>query len=317
MIVGIPKTWLRMTLMVKGSTLPHTWKRIAVTTAFSTAMTLLWGVWELDRFTLSTTPFALVGVALSIFLGFRNNTSYDRFWEGRKLWGRMVNVSRTLTRQLLTLIHPGPRTTPTEKKQAADFTHALVRRHVAYVHAFRLHLRDAIWEEWTQLDPFIGEDERNALKDESNRPFALAYKTGELVASAHRKGWIDSHLLARIDDSLTEIIGVQGACERIKSTPVPFAYQVLTHRFVGVYCIALTFGIHDTVGLATPFVVAFVSFAFFGLDAIGDEIEEPFGFDPNDLPLMGLSRMIEVNLRQRLDDEQIPPLHSPRNGVLD
>ena len=317
MIVGVPKKWLRMTLMVKGSTLPQTWKRIVMTTAFSAVVTLLWGVWGLERFTLSTTPFALVGVALSIFLGFRNNTSYDRFWEGRKLWGRMVNVSRTFTRQVLTLIHPGDRAPPTEKQRARVLGEELVRRHIAYVHALRMHLRDEIWEQWTQLDPFIGEAERAALKPESNRPAAISHRSGELLADAFRRGWIEAHLLANIDASLTEMIGVQGACERIKSTPVPFVYQVLTHRFVGVYCIALTFGLHDTVGLFTPLVVAFVSFAFYGLAAIGDAIAEPFGYDPNDLPLMALSRMIEINLRQRLGDEHLPPLHRPRNGVLD
>ena len=317
MIVGVPKTWLRMVLMVKGSTLPQTWKRIVVTTTFSVAMTVFWGVWGLERFTLSTTPFALVGVALSIFLGFRNNTSYDRFWEGRKLWGRMVNVSRSFTRQVLTLVHPGERATPTEKRQARDLAERIVRRQIAYVHALRLHLRDEIWERWAVLDEFIGEDAREALKDESNRPAAITHTTGELLAQAHRRGWIDSLLLSRLDDSMTEITGVQGACERIKATPVPFVYQVLTHRFVGVYCIALTFGIHDTVGLATPLVVAFVSYAFYGLDAIGDEIEEPFGYDPNDLPIMGLSRMIEVNLRQRLGETELPALHQPRNDILD
>ena len=317
MIVGVPKTWLRMTLMVKGSTLPQTWQRITLTTLFSAAITLLWGVWDLERFTLSTTPFALVGVALSIFLGFRNNTSYDRFWEGRKLWGRMVNVSRSFTRQLLTLIHPGEGATPNEKRQARDLGARIVRRQVAYVHALRLHLRDEIWERWGELDPFIGKAELDALQAESNRPAAITHKTGELLAEASRKGWVHPQLMARFDDTLTEITGVQGACERIKSTPVPFVYQVLTHRFVGVYCITLTFGLHDSVGLFTPLVVAFVSFAFYGLDAIGDEIEEPFGYDPNDLPLMALSRMIEINLRQRLGDEKLPPLHQPRNGVLD
>lgn len=314
MIVGIPKTWLRITLMVRGSTLPHTWKRIAFTMALAVAVTGLWHneVVHLDQYSLSTTPFAIMGVAMSIFLGFRNNTSYDRFWEGRKLWGRIVNVSRTFTRQVMMLVrYEG------DAEAIESFQHRMVRRQMAYVHALRLHLRDQPWEDWAELGQFIDEDELAALKAESNRPAALAHRTGQLLGRAYGRGWIHAQHLPVLEGSLTEMVGVQGGCERIKATPVPFAYQVLTHRIVGIYCVTLPFGLLDAVGSMTPFVVGLVAFAFYGLDAIGDEIEEPFGFDPNDLPLHFLSRMIEINLRQRLGETELPPMHQPHDGMLD
>jgi putative membrane protein len=91
---------------------------------------------------------------------------------------------------------------------------------------------------------------------------------------------------------------------------------VLIHRIVAVYCLGLPFGIIDTVGVFTPIVVMMVAYAFFGLDAVGDEIEDPFGLEPNDLPLSALSRMIEVNLRQRLGERDLPPLLRPEKGLL-
>lgn len=120
-----------------------------------------------------------------------------------------------------------------------------------------------------------------------------------------------------LEGSLTEITGVQGGCERIKATPIPASYTVLIHRIVATYAFALPLGIVDTVHLWTPVVVLLIAYAFYGLDAIGDEIEDPFGRDPNDLPLSTLSRMIEVNLRQRLRESDVPELLRPQRGILD
>jgi putative membrane protein len=316
-IAGVPKNWLEIALTFRGSTLPHTWKRVLFTTAWAGAVTFFWQSMELSRFSLTVTPFSLIGVAISIFLGFRNNTSYDRFWEGRKLWGRMVNVSRTWARQVLTLIQAPPDASGPDKARARELAVILVHRQIAYVQALRMHLRDADWNTWRQLLRYLPEDEALGLEHESNRPAAITHRTGELLAEAWDQGWLHPMHLPTLEDSLTEITGVQGACERIKSTPVPWAYTVLTHRLVFIYCVTLPCGIEDTVGVLTPLVVALVSYAFYGLDAIGDEIEEPFGLDPNDLPLNYLSRMIEVNLRQRLGEEDIPPMIGPHDGVLD
>ena len=110
---------------------------------------------------------------------------------------------------------------------------------------------------------------------------------------------------------------LQGGCERIKATPIPFSYNVLMHRIVGIYCLTLPFGLIETIGDFTPLAVAVVSYAFLGLDAIGEEIEDPFGRDPNDLPLNYISTMIEMNLMQRIDGElpKLPEPH-PRTHIL-
>ncbi len=115
---------------------------------------------------------------------------------------------------------------------------------------------------------------------------------------------------------LTGLTDLQGACERIKSTPIPFSYTTLIHRIVAVYCCGLPFGVVSDTCWFTPIVVLVVSYAFFGLDTVGDEIEQPFGTDANDLPLSAISRMIEVNLRQRIGDTDIPPLLRPVDELL-
>jgi putative membrane protein len=118
-----------------------------------------------------------------------------------------------------------------------------------------------------------------------------------------------------LEASLTTLTDIQGACERIKSTPIPYSYTVLLHRIVAVYCTLLPFGLMDSIKWATPAVVLAISYCFFGLDAIGDELEQPFGVDINDLPLKAISRTIERNLRERLG-EKVPPPVAPARGVL-
>ncbi|MEZ4381640.1 MAG: bestrophin family ion channel [Nannocystaceae bacterium] len=315
MIISSDKpSWLRIVLTYSGSALHRIWLRLLLTTLLAVVVTELYIDFDLFHFDLTITPFSLIGLALSIFLGFRNNTSYDRFWEGRKLWGRLVNTSRSLTRQILTLIGPRPQEGAAPPPELADARRRLVYRLIAYVHALRLHLRDQ--GDLDALAPFLDAAEREALAAEINRPIALLQRLGDDFRELWDRGWIDTMHLPVLEASLTALADIQGGCERIKSTPIPFSYTVLIHRIVAVYCLGLPFGIIDTVGVFTPVVVMMVAYAFFGLDAVGDEIEDPFGLEPNDLPLSALSRMIEVNLRQRLGERDLPPLLRPEKGLL-
>jgi putative membrane protein len=116
--------------------------------------------------------------------------------------------------------------------------------------------------------------------------------------------------------SLSELTNIQGACERIKNTPIPFAYTVFIHRIVAAYCLFLPLGVVGDIHYMTPLVVLLISYAFFGLDELGDEIEDPFGTDLNDLPLAALSRAIEINLRQLIEEKEVPEFHQPIDGVF-
>ncbi len=311
-------SWLRLLFKYRGTALPRMRGRFAVTTALAigvTAIDLNFGYFHSD---LTTIPFSLMGLALGIFLGFRNNTSYDRFWEARKLWGALVNTSRTITRQILTLINdpqsPASGNVPAENDELVVYRREMVHRVVAYVHAFRHHLRDQ--DRIDDLSPMLSNDEIQSLRGEINRPIAILQRLGDRFRDAYRKGWIHPQHVPVLEQSLVTLTDIQGGCERIKSTPIPLSYTSLIHQIVAIYCLTLPFGLVKSVGAFTPVVVAIVAYAFYGLDEIGDEIENPFGTDPNDLPLSALSTMIEVNLRQRLGESNLPPLHKPKSGVL-
>lgn len=325
MIVRPKSSWLRMVFMVRGSTLTKTWPRLLMVFLVAEAVTWTHHEWGWFRANLTLVPFTLIGLALGIFLGFRNNTSYDRFWEGRKLWGRVVNTSRTLTRQVLTLtgpsegLPPGYRTTARAEGAPPEvfaFHRGLVYRVIAYVHALRLHLRGQ--DRLEELADFLDEDELASLRAETNRPIALLQRIAAELRDAFDRGWIHALHLPVLEGSLTELANVQGGCERIKSTPIPFSYNILLHRIVFVYCFTLPFGLVTVEGVGdyTPIIVLMISYAFFGLDAVGDEIEDPFGEDTNDLPLGFITRMIERNLRQRVGETELPPDQEPKDYVL-
>jgi ion channel-forming bestrophin family protein len=314
MWVDKKRSWLE-TVIVGGFALPHIWLRTLFVTAISVVFTIIYEEVPQLHYSLTPAPFTIIGLPLGIFLGFRNNTAYDRFWEGRKLWGSLVNTTRSLTRQVLTLIEPQPDADPA-LSSAADirkFEEQVVHMIIAYVHALRHHLRDT--KPFEPLGHILPKEEVDKLLDEENVPLAMLQRMGDMFVEARRKKWVHAFHIPVLEGSLTSLTDIQGACERIKSTPIPFSYTVLMHRIVAGYCTLLPFGLMESIKWATPAVVLAISYCFFGLDAIGDEIEQPFGMDINDLPLKSISRNIERNLRKRIG-ENVPPPVEPKRGVL-
>ncbi|MBI4613283.1 MAG: hypothetical protein HY720_06700 [Planctomycetes bacterium] len=312
MIVREPGTWVGVLLSLRGSVVKKIWLQLAGATSIAVVVAIVWESLPDHHKTIKLTvlPFTLIGLALAIFLGFRNNASYDRHWEGRKLWGQLVNTCRSFARQILCLVDAGK-----DDPALAAFHKEMLYRVMAYPHALRCHLRSQ--DPLPGLAPFLAREEIDRLAVEKNVPIAILATLGERLRWARREGWVHDLHVPLLEQSLIELTNVQGGCERILNSPLPFAYTLLIHRIAGFYCFALPFGIVDQVEWMTPVVVLFVSYAFFGLDAIGDEIEDPFGTDPNDLPLAALSRTIEINLRQRLGEKDLPPAHEPVNGILD
>ena len=326
MIVRNRSSWLELIFSWRGSNLPDIWGRLIAVTFVAVGVAIHHEIYLRDKehlwdVAISNLPFSLMGLALSIFLGFRNNEAYGRYWEGRILWGRLTNVMRTLGRQILTMIdddatNPGHERSSRkhENTQLLAFKHALIYRLIAYCYSLRNHLRDM--DRTEGLSGYLAEEEITELPQQRNIPNALMYRIGDRLMWAWQHGWLNDYTYQTIDTSLVEIATVQGGCERIKNTPLPFTYTVLLHRIVACYCFFLPFGIVKDVGLLTPLVVLLISYAFFGLDAIGDEIEDPFGTEANDLPLNAISRNIEVNLRQALGEKDLPPPLEPEDYVL-
>lgn len=296
---------------LRGSALMAVAPILIVLVLYAEGVYQLFHHFEGANLSLTTTPFTLVGLALSIFLGFRNNACYDRWWEARRLWGAHINNARSTARLIQQLVR-----SPEHAAEVVAMHRELVYRVIGYTHALRLHLRQQLDRAEGELGPFLPAGELAELKRESNVPNAIAHRLGDRFMDASDRGWVHPMHLPLLQDSLTRFLDIQGGCERIKNTPVPLSYTILTHRIVAVYCAALPFGLVDTVGKATPLVVAIVSFAFLGLDAVGTQIEDPFEEDPNDLPLSQMSRLVEINLRQRLGETELPPPVVPVDGIL-
>jgi ion channel-forming bestrophin family protein len=304
-------SWFGLLFDMRGSTLPRIAGRLFAVFMVACAVTLHSYVSGGVKHDLSTVPFTLISLALGVFLGFRNNTSYDRYWEGRKLWGKLVNDSRTFARLTLNLIEADATASAALAPEAVQqLQRELIYRVVAFAHALRLQLRNEL-SELHELAPFLTPAELQAMSVQRNVPLFILQSLSTRVARARKLGVLrhrDVHLLENV---LSDFSDVQGGCERIKSTPIPWSYTVLMHSIVAAYCFALPFGLIATVQLATPLVVVLIAYAFLGLDAVGDELEDPFGKDTNDLPLSAISRTIEVNLRQLLGEEELPPLLVP------
>jgi putative membrane protein len=306
--------WLVLVFQYRGSALSRIrWRLLSVfvVAVALTALELLNGKWHVS---LTPVPFSLVGIALGIFLGFRNNTSYDRFWEGRKLWGRLVNTTRSITRQALTLVDVHDASRDASSSEADPVVRQQVYRVVAYVHALRMHLRGQV--DVDSLSPGLSNEDQHAVRHHLNVPSAILLLIGKTYRRLAREGRVTDFAQIQLERSLTDLTDIQGGCERIKSTPIPHNYTILIHRIVAVYVFALPFGLIDTLGKLTPLVVLMVAYTFLGLDAVGDELEDPFGLDLNDLPLDTISRMIEINLRQALGETDVPAPLQPIRGVL-
>jgi ion channel-forming bestrophin family protein len=295
--------WLRMVLRTHGSVVREVMPRVITATLISIVVMLVQTEFPVLRRSLTTTPFLLTALPLGIILGFRNSSSYERFWEARKVWGALVNATRNFTRQTDALLRA-----PNETKKRIAY------RIIAAVHALRHTLRGET--DLADLAPFIDESERTALVGEVSPASVILHHVGRDIGEAFAKGQVDAQHVTLIETSLMQITDAVGACERIKRTPTPISYVIFIHRSVALYSFLLPFGVLETVKTLTPVVVFFVSYAFFSLDAIGDELDDPFRYTPNALPISALARSIEIFIRRRLGETDIPPQIEAVDGVL-
>ena len=247
---------------------------------------------------LNPSVFAILGISLAIFHGFCNNAAYDRFWEGRKLWGTLVWLSRNIARQVMTL----PNVSMAEKQ-------AFIRHQIAFVHSLRQQLRSE--DNTANLQRLLTVEEQQAVVGQNFIALRLTQIMGQMLANWQAEQKIDVWQWQSLDNTLGEIAHIQAGCERINNTPIPYAYFVLLHRTVYLYCFMLPFGLGNTIGWVTPFVVSFVGYTFMALNEIVDEISEPFGTGENELPLGMMCDTIETQLAM-LSHQQFAPEQKPR-----
>ena len=311
MIVRDRPRGAQLLYILRGSVLPHIARELAVCTAVAALVTLTHGFVYQWKITLTTVPFSLIGLALAIFLGFRNNAAYDRYWEARKLWAELLHRSRSFARQVQTMLHFDA---PVRMQDVDDPRQYMILRTIAFASALRHQLRgtDALPHLRTLLSP--GEAEGFAAAPRGTD--YLLRRAGEDLGALVRTRRVDPPIAADMDQQLSGLAAVAAGCERIQNTPIPFPYTLLLHRTAWLYCFLLPFGLVDSVGFMTPFVVAIVAYTFFGLDALGDEIEEPFGTADNHLPLDAMCREVEIDLLAALGERELPQRMQSVDGKL-
>lgn len=304
MIVRSKPSTLSLFFILRGSIVPAIAPRVATMSGFA-VLVLAFDHWRPGWFdNVSVAPFTLLGLSLSIFLGFRNNACYDRWWEARKLWGQLVYELRCLARETTVLL----------AEEEAVVRQRIVRRLIGFTYALKARLRgtDGI----AAIKPWVPGKDIPKLRVRRNLPDAMVQQLSAEYTACLRKGSLTDILYQSFAARLAAVSGVQAGCERINSTPLPFAYTLLLHRTAILFCLLLPFALVGSFGWVTPVIEAILAYAFFGLDALGDELEDPFGIAQNDLPLDAMTRAIEIDLLDTLGEEVLPDLLQPVDYVL-
>ena len=272
------------------------WRLLAIALVSAIAV-LAAEVWPGMFAQVSAIPFALLGIALSIFMSFRNNACYDRWWEGRKLWGGLIIACRSFAR-LASTLDEADRTPML--RSLCGFTLGL---------AARLRGRDEIGAitHWCGDGPWA----------RSPNPIdAVLHQLGEYCLRLAAGGRINPIHHSLLEAQIGALSQVQAGCERIATTPLPFTYSLILHRASYIFCLLLPFALAGALGWWTLVPVLLASYTFFGLDALGDQLEDPFGLEPNDLPLDAMARTVEREMLALIGGEEIPPPIEPVQYVL-
>lgn len=287
-----------------GSVLPALLPRLGLLLMLSLLVTYFHGTIFSFKVPLNPAPLTLFGFVLALFLGFRNNASYDRFWEGRKLWGALLNTARALTRQAITLKN-------LNDNQVS--VHHFVQLLSAFVFALKHQLRGT--DAYEDLQVRLNEDQLKIAAASKYKPAVIMRLLAEWVQKAKEDGCLDSIQQARFDENFDKLSDILGGCERIISTPIPYSYRVLLHRTVYIYCFLLPFGLVDSLEWFTPLIVVFVAYTFVAFEAIADEIEEPFGTDANDLALNSMCIMIDETIHEMVGEQIAISQKMPQNII--
>lgn len=292
MIAYNPRNWFRALALHRSDTFRKLLPTVILVGLFTWAI----GKLEIEYFGLSeesdlsnlTVMHGILGFAISILLVFRTNTAYDRWWEGRKLWGQLVNTSRNLALKVNAYIPDSDASTRTLFARSISlFAHEL--RHHLQLEKTRLALDG-------KPHPEIPDFDRS-----KHVPAQVAGVMQQRTMKLYREKHISGEQLIVLDKEIVQFMEICGACERIKNTPIPYSYSSFIKKFIVIYVLTLPIGFIFTLGQFTVPVVMFTFYVMASLEIIAEEIEDPFGSDNNDLPMERLAAMIKGNVEEILN----------------
>lgn len=291
MIAYDPRDWFTALAIHRSDTFRKLWPLLILVGLFSAGI----GWLEVKYLRLSSSSLvsnlpimhSILGFAISMLLVFRTNTAYDRWWEGRKLWGQLVNASRNLALKVAVHVRPED-----------SSTRSLFARSIAlFAHELRLHLQ--LEKTRLALDgqphPEIPDFDRS-----KHVPAQVVGVMHRRTMELHRSGTLTGEQLIILDREVAQLMEICGACERIKNTPIPYSYSTFIKKFIVIYVLTLPLGFVITLGYIAVPVVMFIFYVMASLELIAEEIEDPFGADANDLPMERLASMIKGNVDEVL-----------------
>lgn len=286
------KSWFQLAIRVKGSVIPTIMPRVILCSGLAVLISIL----QSYGFPLPTQVFTHLifpDLVLGLLLVFRTNTAYDRFWEGRKLWGTLVNTVRNFARQIWVMI-PADTINDTIEKTAT------LKLLVAFSVAIKLHLRrEPVNSEISQL---TSPEQYAKLQTVNHPPLEIAFWIGDYLQRQHKRHLIHTYEFLALQKLLDTMVDVLGACERILKTPIPLAYQIHLQQILLLYCLILPFQLINNLEGLTGFVVGIISFTLLGIEEIARQIENPFGYDDNDLELDAICQTMLINIEDLISN---------------
>jgi putative membrane protein len=295
--------WLAAALRLQGSVVPEVVPRAIFCGLVGEGIFLIHHSYV--RLSLPFLSSLIPNLVLGLLLVFRTNTAYERFWEGRKAWGGLVNCLRNLARMILVAI---AEPTPEDRRRK--------ERALRLLPAFAIAMKQFLRTEpiGAEMEPLLQPWQYQQLQTVNHPPLKVAYWISHYLHQEYQQGHLDRYQLTTMQELMGVAVDVLGACERIKKTPIPLAYSIHLKQLLLIYCLTLPFQVVDQVGWGTGVIVAIISFTLLGIEEIGLQIEDPFGYDPNDLPLDGICQTIVRNLEDLIvttSPQSLPTASSP------
>ena len=328
--------------------------RFALPTAIRAGLwaLIVYGLYAYANLTFLRIPFlpiSTVGTAVAFYVGFKNNSAYERFWEGRKIWGGIVNSSRTWATYVISYVDP-----LNDTEEAKATRRELIYRQLAWINSLRIQLRstsrffhrparvtrarlsrdeDHMRNNWDQeMAPFLDPDEQAATKAFANPASHMLKRQGQAIAALKQEKRVDLFHQIALMGVIEELYTLQGKCERIKNTPFPRQYAEYSRLFTDVFTVLVPFGLlevfadnvevaQSTTGMLLPIIPMLLSsilitWVFVSMEGIGDSSEDPFERSMNDVPMNALCRTIEIDLRQMLGETEVPEKEKPAGHVM-
>ncbi len=290
--------------------------------AFSTLITTLVYALHKQHITVVALPFfvsAILGSALAIFIAFRNNSSYSRWWEARTLWSGIINSSRVLARLIITFTDSHTHQQNFDKERSELFKKEMIYKTIAWVHALRLHLRKQ--KSWDELKTFLSEQEFTKLETMQNKPNHLHLISGKKIYDAMANGTLGGFDSFQLEGQLLALANYQGGCERIKNTPLLRHYDYFTRVFLYTFMLLLPLSLigdftKTNIDYLMMPVSIIISFVFAIIGKVGEVNEDPFENRITDVPLTAICNTIERDLREMLGEKNLPQKLNPEKGFL-